>query len=146
MGLKDSMVVTHAALEQDFNHDATVEQIKYSTQDEDEDKTLQDKPPSLYTIAEETFRECLKTLKNKNHDYSMGEDEFRNFKLITQIRPKVSAYDGLMVRICDKMARIGNLIDANAKVKNESVVDTIDDAINYFVILKALYTVNNKLY
>jgi len=42
-----------------------------------------------------------------------------------------------MVRILDKMARISNLMHKEAKVKDETVLDTIADAINYLAILLA---------
>ena len=39
------------------------------------------------------------------------------------------------MRLMDKMTRIGNLMDSEAKSKDESIFDTIQDAINYSAIL-----------
>jgi hypothetical protein len=95
---------------------------------------------SLVENARQTFNECLIILSNKNHDYSKGDDEFRNFKLISKIRKNITPADGIIVRITDKIARIGNLLDLKTeviRVKDEKLEDTIKDAINYLVILKA---------
>ena len=98
----------------------------------------------LLKIATNTFGECLNTLEAKNHDYSRGEDGLRNFKLC-EIMQVADAENGIMVRLCDKFARICNLLHAENKVKSESIEDTIDDAINYFVILKATLKEKGKI-
>lgn len=51
-----------------------------------------------------------------------------------------STEKGILVRLSDKMSRITNLIEGGeAAVSDETVVDTIEDAINYLAILKAYY-------
>jgi len=92
----------------------------------------------LLESMESTFKNCLEIAKKKNADYAgdtENSDPFQNFKNSTVV--KVSVERGILVRLMDKMSRISNLIDAEAKVKDESVYDTIDDAINYLSILKA---------
>ena len=86
----------------------------------------------LIKIAQDTFTACEATLVAKNHDYSRGDDGLRNFKLCENMQ-LAEAENGIMVRLCDKFARIANLLHADSKVKSESIEDTIDDAINYFV-------------
>jgi len=44
---------------------------------------------------------------------------------------------GIITRLGDNLARIGNLIaQGNAVVKNESIDATILDAVNYLIILR----------
>jgi hypothetical protein len=91
----------------------------------------------LLAIADETFKKCKGILDCKNHDYSKGEeDALRNFKMVENFR-LTDMPTGVLVRLCDKFSRIANLIHSEAKVKDETIEDTIDDAINYLIIFKA---------
>ena len=90
----------------------------------------------LFKIAEDTFKSCLDTMNKKNHDDSRGEDALRNFKMVEYVN-LTDIQTGVMVRLCDKFTRLSNLLHAEAAVKEESVNDTIDDSINYLVLLKA---------
>lgn len=85
---------------------------------------------------EATFRGCLETARRKNQDYAGDADPFKNFKVVEGMGIS-SVEHGMLVRLCDKFSRISNLLDKEAQVKDESIQDTIDDAINYFAILKA---------
>jgi len=86
---------------------------------------------------ESTFKECLEVAKKKNADYAgAGNDPFRNFRNSSVVG--VPPQQGVMVRLMDKMSRIGNLLTKEAEVKDEAVEDTIDDAINYLAILKSM--------
>ena len=90
----------------------------------------------LFKIAEDTFKTCLDTMNRKNHDYSRGEDALRNFKAVEYFN-LTDIQTGVMVRLCDKFTRMGNLLHAEAAVKEESINDTINDSIAYLVLLKA---------
>lgn len=121
------MLINHAALEQSFHNDESPQE-----------NGQQVRESILLSTAEETFKKCLDLIRRKNHDYSTGDDEFRNLRLITHVRPNISIVDGVMVRLCDKIARIGNLLDFPPEVKDESINDSIDDAINYLIFIKSL--------
>lgn len=84
---------------------------------------------------EQTFKKCLEIAKKKNGDYANQDDPFKNFN--TSIQVGVSPDRAILVRISDKLSRISNLLDRPAIVEDEKLEDTIDDAINYFAILKA---------
>lgn len=91
------------------------------------------------TLLERTktvFQEAYETMKKKNADYDSGksEDGLGNFRLTSKLAG-ISMPQGIMVRLTDKMARLGNLLSNEAQVKNESLFDTIQDAINYLAIL-----------
>lgn len=97
----------------------------------------------LIKDVEQTFTQCLDTLKKKNNDYA-GEvptDVYKNLRACAQfgVPPKM----GVMVRLSDKFARIGNLMSQEAAVKDEAIEDTINDAINYLAILKSI--LKNKI-
>ena len=96
----------------------------------------------LLKDLEETFSSCLETAKKKNADYAgQNADPFRNFRNSTIVG--VTVQKGILVRLMDKMSRVSNLLEQEAKVKDESITDTIDDAINYLAILKS--TIKNKV-
>ena len=95
----------------------------------------------LIRDTQDTFNKCLATMIKKNADYSgekeEGSDPFRNF--LNAKMAGVSVQQGILVRSVDKFSRISGLL-ANGndpKVKEESVIDTIDDLINYMAILKS---------
>ena len=84
-----------------------------------------------------TLKYMEETMLRKNHDYSGGDKEtnpFKNFELVSQLSI-TSVERGIMVRICDKVSRIVSLMDNEAKVNDESKIDTCVDAANYFIIL-----------
>lgn len=90
----------------------------------------------LVTSIEETFKQCLEIAKRKNADYAGDTDPFANFRLVEKLSI-CSVETGILVRLTDKYARIINLLDKQAQVKDESVEDTIRDSINYWAILLA---------
>ncbi len=73
-------------------------------------------------------------IKKKNLDYATSNEAFLNFK--TSEMFDISVETGIIVRMCDKLSRISNLINKKADVKNESILDTLQDLANYATILK----------
>lgn len=79
----------------------------------------------------------LSILESKNLDYAGSEDAFKNFTLSSKLSG-VSVERSILVRICDKISRLSNLVDNNSrKVTEETLEDTINDARNYLGILFA---------
>ncbi|MCP6727314.1 MAG: DUF1599 domain-containing protein [Patescibacteria group bacterium] len=92
-------------------------------------------------IQQEFLKHFKKTLddnfaivEKKNADYSTDNEAFLNFKACEAFNIPVET--GLIVRMCDKMSRISNLMNKEAAVKDESVLDTLQDLANYATILK----------
>ena len=83
------------------------------------------------------YKNNMEILINKNADYSGDDNEFFNNFLNVERLGITSVEKGLLVRITDKFTRINNLIDKEAKVKDEKIEDTIADFINYLAILGA---------
>jgi|GEM_PF-1796421 len=81
----------------------------------------------------ETFNQCLAISRRKNADYATDSDPLANFRACQQFG--VPLTKGIMVRLSDKFARIGNLLDREAQVKDEAIADSIMDAIDYLAIL-----------
>lgn len=82
------------------------------------------------------YRDNLEILKAKNADYA-GEntiDPLHNFKAGSAVS-KVSVEKGILVRLMDKIGRISTLLEQKNNVKDETIDDTIKDAINYLGIL-----------
>ena len=70
----------------------------------------------------------------KNADYANAEDPFRNFRR--------HGLKGIAVRLSDKLARLESFIENNGelKVKDETIVETCEDLLNYAVLFAALAT------
>lgn len=68
-------------------------------------------------------------MAKKNEDYGANEDPFRNFRAFGEF--------GILVRLSDKLARILTYVErGQLTVKDESVTDTLLDAINYLVLFE----------
>lgn len=88
------------------------------------------------TRMQELAEECVKTARAKNTDYANASDAFANFRACEMYG--VSAPQGIIVRMSDKMTRAANLLTRRAEVKDESVKDTLSDLAVYALILRIL--------
>jgi hypothetical protein len=81
----------------------------------------EDSPETRIDKMKKLDAEMLQTYKDKNHDYGNSfEKSLNEFGLIA-----------FVVRASDKMERIKQLSKAEAKVKDESLKDTIKDLAVY---------------
>ncbi len=86
----------------------------------------------MYAHMAATFGRCIEISRKKNADYSAGLDPFKNFRLAGEY--------GFTVRLSDKVSRLMSLMEPGAvvpEVQDESIDDTIDDLINYGLLLRA---------
>lgn len=83
---------------------------------------------------EEEYAKNVAISRVKNQDYANENDAFANFKACSSygVDPKM----GIIVRMTDKLVRVSNLLNKEAKVKDESIGDTLSDLANYAMILK----------
>lgn len=81
--------------------------------------------------------EARNLMVKKNADYAEAEAPFKNFELSERLG-LCSTEAGMAIRLSDKIQRLcGFLAGKELKVKDESVRDTILDAINYLVLISA---------
>jgi hypothetical protein len=79
----------------------------------------------------------------KNSDYATSFDPFKNFRLCEQLGI-CSVEVGMLVRICDKLSRISNLLEGEQpEVQDESIMDTLSDMANYSMILRVFIEQKN---
>ena len=83
--------------------------------------------------ATANFLKCIEIMESKAKDYAKDVDPFANFRACEQFG--IPLERGILVRISDKISRINNLFDKEADVVDESIDDTIRDAINYLNII-----------
>lgn len=76
-------------------------------------------------------------MRRKQADYTNGTDDpFRNFALGPSMGVG-TVPSGIFIRFLDKVSRLATFIHRGKFEVDESVQDTIVDAINYLVLLKA---------
>lgn len=82
-------------------------------------------------------------MERKAHDYSGDADCNQNIKACERLGI-ASAETGVLIRLMDKIQRVKTLLTSEAKVKDESILDTIIDARNYLCILYDLIQEKNN--
>jgi|SRR5579883_538936 len=96
-----------------------------------------------YRSIEDTFAECLLTMKAKSDDYAEDSDRFSNFRFAAEAAG-VTVEQVFLVLYGIKLARLKNLLLSGAEPNNESIEDTLSDAINYKAILRAYRQLKNS--
>jgi hypothetical protein len=91
---------------------------------------------AYFNMFQHVCGEMMKLTQMKNNDYAESSDAFANFKTIEQItHGRISVESGILVRMTDKLKRIGSLLSRSAVVKTEKIEDTVFDLAVYSVIL-----------
>ena len=97
----------------------------------------------LLNLHRSLCEEAVRLMEVKNHDYSGGSDSTDPFLNFTRVE-RLGITDtktGFMVRITDKVSRLITFIQSGSfKTKDEALMDTILDLINYCVLLYAYST------
>ncbi len=93
------------------------------------------KPADLIANVRDTYAKAIEIIEKKNADYATQADPFANFRTANILG--LSVEKGILVRTLDKIMRVNNLLEHEAFVTEESMEDTLTDAINYLAILKA---------
>jgi hypothetical protein len=90
----------------------------------------------LLKLHKTTTDECFRIIEVKNRDYGANSDALHNFRFVEQMG--IPMAHGILTRLGDKLARIAKIVTTSeTAVKDETVDDTIEDAINYLIILRA---------
>lgn len=88
-------------------------------------------------LLDELFATQKKILASKGHDYA-GEDLLSNFRLAGMLVNQSAMYPdaiNCLNLIGTKVARLGQLLDSDKTVYNESVQDSVIDLANYAALL-----------
>lgn len=90
---------------------------------------------ALLSSVNKTYTQSLAIIERKNRDYGADSDPFKNFRGAALL--SLSVEKGILLRLMDKIARVDNLLSRPAAIMDESLEDTLVDAIGYLAILKA---------
>lgn len=88
------------------------------------------------------FRDkIISTLENKSNDYSNKRDRYSCFSRTYQLAKLCGSTsrqveDVFIINLCQKIARIENLLQNNIDPKNESLIDSFIDLINYRLLFE----------
>jgi hypothetical protein len=82
-----------------------------------------------------TFDKALKIVEQKNSDYATQANPWANFE--TSAVLGITVEKAILVRTLDKIIRVNNLLEHSAYVTEETMEDTLTDAINYLALLAA---------
>ena len=84
-----------------------------------------------FEFSEQFFKNCIEISRKKNADYTGGDDNpFANFQSVETLG--ISTEIGFLTRMNDKMMRISSFVkNGTLQVKDESVLDTLQDLANY---------------
>lgn len=89
-------------------------------------------------LQKQIFDKALAILVKKRQDYSGDQDPFANFRQSEMWG--VEPWRGAAIRLTDKLSRFRRLAENGGTGKvEESIEDTIVDALNYTVIMYELY-------
>lgn len=87
------------------------------------------------------FHKILDKLRDvherKSADYGDADDPLANVRRGAELIG-VDHWKGCLVRIADKLQRIKNFCNGT-ELKNENVVDSLDDLASYAVIMRAMF-------
>lgn len=95
-------------------------------------KILEKEYPTIYNGYKEIIEEQFELFSRKHLDYGMS-----NISAGTQLlndEEKQFALTGLWYRISDKINRWKNIIITKQRTKNEALIDTYQDLVNYGII------------
>lgn len=93
---------------------------------------------NLYNMHRDLTSKALSLMEKKNQDYACEHDALTNFRVCDHLSDgSVPMSVGILIRLSDKLKRLYNLDTKDPAVHDESVEDTILDAINYLVIYAA---------
>lgn len=95
-------------------------------------------PELALELQDELMKKARDIVVDKRRDYSGKEDPFANFRMSEFVG--VPAWKGCMVRLMDKLSRVRHITENKGEmfVKDETIKDTLADALNYICILYGL--------
>jgi len=84
---------------------------------------------------EQNAEDDIDIVRKKNQDYAGDTSPFKNFELAEYLGV-CSTEEAMLVRMCDKVQRVVNVLGGDNAVEDETTVDTLSDLRNYANILQ----------
>jgi len=98
-------------------------------------KNISSPKVNFISSIQNTYEQGINLIRKKNADYANNSNPFKNFE--SAVMAGVSVERAILVRVLDKISRISNLLEKDRMVLDETLEDSLLDAINYLAILKA---------
>ena len=93
---------------------------------------------------DEIVQRCKELTLRKNKDYGKDDDPLWNLKMCEN--GGIEAWKGVIVRLSDKFCRVlGFMKTEKFEVKDEGIMDTLQDIVNYSVFCIYLYEEKKRL-
>jgi len=92
-------------------------------------------------LQKQAFKRRIELRLKKGHDYASKADCLDNFKRMAEIAKILridvtTGYGVALWHLLHKLVRLQNLIALKIGPENESIIDTIDDALNYLDLMR----------
>ncbi len=93
---------------------------------------------------DEIIKRCKDLTLKKNKDYGKDDDPLWNLKMCEN--GGIEAWKGVIVRLSDKFCRIlGFMKSEEFTVKDEGIMDTLQDIVNYSIFCIFLYEEKKRM-
>ena len=97
-------------------------------------KTIKTERKKFYEFVEGFYKQAFDIIKKKNDDYSQESNPFSNFEF-TALASGIKTEQVFLMQIANKLARLRECLDKPVSVLDETLTDTLQDTMNYCVLL-----------
>ena len=88
----------------------------------------------FYEFAKQFYEDAFSIIQKKNNDYSQEKNPFANFEFTAEASG-ITTERVFLMQIANKLARMRECLDKPILVLDETLTDTLQDMINYCVLL-----------
>ncbi len=88
----------------------------------------------FYEFAKKFYEDAFAIIQKKNDDYSQENNPFANFEFTAEASG-IKTEQVFLMQIANKLARMRECLDKPLSVLDETLIDTLQDMMNYCVLL-----------